>query len=90
MKAFGAAEFAEADADGDGSLTLEELTARAKADRAKKMGKRAKRMLKRLDSDGNGTIELAEMEQMKLGRKGCSIAWMKTKMGLFPKKSLTP
>ena len=67
-KAFGAAEFAKADADGDGSLTLEELTARAQADRAKKMGKRAKRMLQRLDRDGNGTIELAEMEQMNPGR----------------------
>jgi Ca2+-binding EF-hand superfamily protein len=33
------------------------------------MGKRAKRMLKRLDSDGNGTIELAEMEQMKPGKR---------------------
>ena len=69
VKAFGATQFAEVDTDGDGSLTLEELTARAKADRAKKMGKRAKRMLKRLDSDGNGTIELAEMEQMKLGQR---------------------
>ena len=27
------------------------------------MGKRAKRMLKRLDSDGNGTIELAAMQE---------------------------
>ena len=69
VKAFDATQFAEADTDGDGSLTLEELTARAKADRAKKMGKRAKRMLKRLDSDGNGSIELAEMEQMKLGQR---------------------
>ena len=69
VKAFGATQFAEADTDGDGSLTLEELTARAKADWAKKMGKRTKRMLKRLDSDGNGTIELAEMEQMKHGQR---------------------
>ncbi|MGB1338545.1 EF-hand domain-containing protein [Planktomarina sp.] len=69
VKAFGATQFAEADTDGDGSLTLEELTARAKADRAKKMGKRAKRMLKRLDSDGNGTIELAEMEEKQGGMR---------------------
>ena len=33
------------------------------------MGKRAKRMLERLDSDGNGTIELAEMEQMNPGQR---------------------
>ena len=68
-KAFGAAEFAKADTDGNGSLTVEELSARAQADRAKKMGKRAKRMLERLDSDGNGTIELAEMEQMNPGQR---------------------
>ena len=69
VKAFGAVEFAKADADGDGSLTLEELTARAKVDRAKKMDKRAKRMLKRLDSDGNGTIELAEMQEKHGGMR---------------------
>jgi len=69
VKAFGAAEFAKADTDGNGSLTVEELSARAQADRAKKMGKRAERMLERLDSDGNGTIELAEMEQMNPGQR---------------------
>ena len=69
VKAFGAAEFAKADADGDGSLTLEELTARAKTDRVRKMDKRAKRELKRLDSDGNGTIELAEMEEKQGGMR---------------------
>ena len=69
VKAFGAAQFAKADTDGDGSLILEELIARANADRAKKMDKRAKRMLKRLDSDGNGTIELAEMEEKQGGMR---------------------
>ena len=69
VKAFGAAEFAKADAYGDGSLTLEELTARAKTDRVRKMDKRAKRVLKRLDSDGNGTIELAEMEEKQGGMR---------------------
>ena len=69
VKAFGAAEFAKADADGDGSLTLEELIPRAKADRARKMDKRANRMLKRLDSDGSGTIELSEMEEKQGGMR---------------------
>jgi Ca2+-binding EF-hand superfamily protein len=33
------------------------------------MGKRAKWMFKRLDGDDNGTVELAEMEQMKHGQR---------------------
>ena len=33
------------------------------------MDKRAKRMLKRLDSDGNGTIELAEMVEKQGGMR---------------------
>lgn len=51
------ARFAEADADGSGGLSIDELRARmdAKADR------RATRMLERMDSDGDGQLTFAEM-----------------------------
>lgn len=57
-----AAAFAEADANGDGALEGDELTAfRAAQERAREE-RRQQRMIKRLDSDGDGKLSLEEIE----------------------------
>ena len=49
----------EADADGDGTLTVEEITAMMEQRRAER---REARILRRFDIDGDGTITLEEQE----------------------------
>ncbi len=62
MQAYGKARadarFAEADTNGDGSLSAEELLAQRDSDRAER---RIDRMIERMDADGNGTLERAEL-----------------------------
>ncbi|KTE39783.1 MULTISPECIES: EF-hand domain-containing protein [unclassified Sphingopyxis] len=60
--------FAKFDANADGQLDESEVTAMLKA-RAEKKGdpslaedKKVKRFIKRLDTDGNGTVSQAEMQ----------------------------
>lgn len=55
MTAHMAARFAAADADGDGFLTPQEM-------QAQRGGKRAARMLERHDTNGDGTLDAAELE----------------------------
>ena len=52
-----AARFAEADANGDGGLSAEELAGAMQA----RMGERSARMLERLDENGDGLLQQAEM-----------------------------
>lgn len=60
-----AQHFAEADTDGDGLLSAEELAAHAEARqaerRAARMAERSARMLERHDADGDGMLSLEEM-----------------------------
>lgn len=57
------ARFAAADADKDGFLTPEEMA-------ANRGGKRAERMLEKLDTDGNGTLDESELAAAQDGRQG--------------------
>lgn len=57
MAAHGAARFNSADADGDGFLTQDELTAQADGRR----GNRVERMFERRDANSDGKLSLAEM-----------------------------
>ncbi|WP_084615387.1 EF-hand domain-containing protein [Roseivivax isoporae] len=59
------ARFAAADADGDGELTAEEMAAQAETMRVARRDARIARMIERLDSDGNGTLSLAEVESRR-------------------------
>jgi hypothetical protein len=54
-------DLAAMDADGDGSITLEEMTAFVQA----RSAERAAAMFARLDADGDGVITAAEMEAAK-------------------------
>ena len=58
IQAYGAARFANIDINGNGSLSRDELVVT--------MTKRSNWLLKRLDTNGNGTVEQGEM-QAKLG-----------------------
>lgn len=57
MESLRARHFAAADSDGDGLLSLEEMTARA----AERGAKRAERMLERFDANGDGALSADEM-----------------------------
>ncbi|MHA6346231.1 EF-hand domain-containing protein [Roseivivax sp. CAU 1761] len=57
-----AARFAAADADGDGELTAAEMAAAAETRREARRAARIARHIERLDSDGNGTLSLAEIQ----------------------------
>ena len=61
MAAHQAQRFEQADTDGNGSLSADELTARMKARMAERGGEFAARMIERHDADGDGEISLAEM-----------------------------
>lgn len=58
MQARGQARFSATDTDGDGALSLEELTAAAQA----RAVARAAQMLERMDTNGDGLLQQAEMQ----------------------------
>ena len=58
VQAYGKARFASVDADGNGSLSVEELTTRM-----------SRRLLKHLDANGNGAVELSEMQVKLRGKR---------------------
>ncbi len=57
-----AARFAEADADGDGKLSRDELVARMTAQAAERIESRADRMIAHHDADGDKMLTLEEMQ----------------------------
>jgi Ca2+-binding EF-hand superfamily protein len=75
-----AARFAKVDSDGDGALSTDELTAMKKAHRSKLAGKRGRsgkgmgadkrpgKMLKRIDTNDDGTVSLDEFSSHALQR----------------------
>ena len=54
--------FAQADADGNGELTMEEMEAYHAARRAEREARRKQARFDRRDTDGNGVISLDEFE----------------------------
>lgn len=58
VQAYGKARFASVDEDGNGSLSVEELTTRM-----------SRRLLKHLDANGNGAVELSEMQVKLRGKR---------------------
>lgn len=69
MSAHDAARFAMADADGDGFLTANEML-------KVRGGKRAEKMLKKFDKDGNGELDESELEAAAEHRGGKRAAKM--------------
>lgn len=69
FEAHKAAKIQSLDADGDGFITLEELTAARDADNAGRAVKRFERMVERLDTDGDEKISVEEMASMT-GKRG--------------------
>ena len=55
----GAERFTSADADGNGEITVEELTAAIERNQHRR---RAERMIERFDMDGDGVVTVAEIE----------------------------
>jgi Ca2+-binding EF-hand superfamily protein len=66
MQARAAARFAEADGNGDGAIDRDEMLAMTSA----RAEKRVDRMLRRIDTDGDGKVTEAEMRQMRDKRMG--------------------
>ncbi len=62
IEAVKAARFAAADADGNGGLSPEELVALDEAIRAEVRAARAAARIERLDDDGDGLLQAAEIE----------------------------
>ncbi len=56
-----AERFATADANNDGSLTVEEIVAAAREGAEDRAQRRAERMMSRLDANENGTLEADEL-----------------------------
>ncbi len=61
MAAFRAARVTAADANGDGMLSVEEISAMHIKAMAQSAGNMAQRMIERLDSDGDKMLSVAEM-----------------------------
>ena len=55
--------FAEADADGNGALSSDEMIAQA----MKRMSRRVAHMIKRHDGDGDGELSMEEMQKRHKG-----------------------
>lgn len=66
--AFRAARFADADANNDGVLTQDELTAHHEAERAERRAARQSEMFARMDADGDGVISEAELGGERIDR----------------------
>ena len=62
-----AVRFTEADANGDGMLSLEEMQAAAEERRAKRVQRGAERMLERADANGDGMLSLEEATAAREG-----------------------
>lgn len=73
MGAHRAARFASADANGDGFLTAGEML-------KMRGGKRAEKMLKKFDKDGNGQLDASELEAAAEHRGGKKAAKMIERM----------
>jgi len=69
MKAFGDARFKEADTNGDGLLSAEEMAARAAKAVQTRLTSRFERMVKYRDKDGDGLLSAEEMTSGQLGAR---------------------
>ena len=72
MAARAAERFAEADTDGDGALSAEEMLARASEDRAARMADRIADRIEKIDANGDGVLQLEEMQARADDRRGPS------------------
>ena len=63
-----AARFGEADADGDGKLSRDEVVARMSERSRNRIEARADRMIARMDDDGDGMLSMGEMQSGMGGR----------------------
>ena len=72
MQAFRAARFAAADTDGNGSLSVEELSVMQMQQMQDRAAQRSAKLLKRLDANGDGQLSAEEMAKMERSGKGKS------------------
>ena len=61
VEAAGAARFTEADTNGDGLLSAEEMAAAAEGKRAKRIERRVEKRIERHDANGDGMLSLEEI-----------------------------
>lgn len=61
LRTYGAAKFATTDTDGNGALSVEEVTAHMQTRAKMRAGKGAARMFERRDANGDGELSLEEM-----------------------------
>lgn len=69
IEAHRAAEITAADTDGDGFLSAEELAAMQAKQMQARGTQRAQRMIDRMDSDNDGKLSLAEMQDRAPGQR---------------------
>lgn len=67
VEALKAEKFAEADANGDGGLSLDELEAFHEAERERRMEARRQRHFERADENGDGVISMDEFDNRRGG-----------------------
>ncbi|MEO0486573.1 MAG: EF-hand domain-containing protein [Pseudomonadota bacterium] len=63
LEAFGVSRFNEADTNGDGALSLDEIIAQRDVENQERLQRRVERFIERADDNGNGAIELEEFGQ---------------------------